>query len=92
MKFSLHLRYVTQFMTHINFKIFTMLRLAVSTGKERRSILNFLSRRVQKKKPVEMDTTDYLLSNPIDKERLLQAMDDFENNRSVFIQRDLIEL
>ncbi|WAC09503.1 hypothetical protein [Dyadobacter pollutisoli] len=69
-----------------------MLRLALATNRGKRSILNFLSRRVQKKKPVEMDTTDYLLSSPIDRERLLQAMDDFENNRSVFVQRDLIEL
>jgi hypothetical protein len=69
-----------------------MLRLALSTEREKRTILNFLSRKAQKKKPVGMDTTDYLLSNPTDREGLLKAMDDFENNRNVFIQRDLIEL
>ena len=69
-----------------------MLRLALSTGREKRSILNFLSRKVRKSRTVGMDTTDILLSNPIDREGLLKAMDDFENNRNVFIQRDLIQL
>lgn len=69
-----------------------MLRLALSTEREKRSILSFLSRKARKKKSVEMDTTDYLMSNPADRDGLLKAMDDFENNRSVFIRKDLIEL
>lgn len=69
-----------------------MLRLALSTEREKRSILNFLSRKARKKRSVEMDATDYLLSNPVDRDGLLKAMDDFENNRSVFVQKDLIEL
>ena len=69
-----------------------MLRLALSTEREKRTLLNFLSRKARKKKAVEMDATEYLLSNPLDREGLLKAMNDFENKRSVFIQRDLIEL
>ena len=68
-----------------------MLRLALSTEKDKRSILHFLNRKIREKKTVEMDTTDYLMRSPVNREQLLRAMHDFENNRSVFIQRDLIE-
>jgi hypothetical protein len=68
-----------------------MLRLALATEREKRSILNFLSRKTQKRKAVEMDTTDYLLRNPVNRERLLQAMEDIENRRNL-VYHDLIEL
>lgn len=69
-----------------------MLRLALSSSKEKRTILSVLrTPKSQKKRLSQMDTTEYLMSSPIDKEGLLKAMDDFENNRGIFIQRDLIE-
>ncbi|MCF2487167.1 hypothetical protein [Dyadobacter sp. CY347] len=67
-----------------------MLRLALSTEREKRTILNFLSRKVRKKRAVEMDTTEYLMSNPVNREYLLQAIDDIENGRNI-IYRELIE-
>ncbi|MEO6285122.1 MAG: hypothetical protein ABIN80_07215 [Dyadobacter sp.] len=68
-----------------------MLRLALATEREKRIILNFLSRKTQKGKSVEMNTTDYLMSNSVNRERLLQAMDDIENGRNL-VYHDLIEL
>jgi hypothetical protein len=68
-----------------------MLRLALSTEREKRTIQNLLSRKARKKKHVEMDTTDYLLSNPVNREYLLRAIGDVENGRNI-IHRDLIEL
>ncbi|WP_026628166.1 hypothetical protein [Dyadobacter alkalitolerans] len=70
-----------------------MLRLAVSSSKGKRTILGFLRvLKSQTKLAPKMDTTEYLMSSPTDREGLLKAMDDFENNRDVFIQRNLIEL
>lgn len=67
-----------------------MLRLALSTEKDKRSILHFLNRKIRKKKAVEMDTMEYLMSSPVNREYLLQAIDDVENGRNI-IYRDLIE-
>ena len=70
-----------------------MLRLAVPNRREKRAILNFLrSVKISNGTLPFSDTTDYLMSNPLNKERLLRAVNDFENNRDIFIQRDLIEL
>jgi hypothetical protein len=70
-----------------------MLRLAVPSRREKRTILNFLRiLKPQKGESVPTDTTDYLMSSPVNKELLLKAIDDYENNRDVFIQRDLIEI
>ncbi|MCE7071250.1 hypothetical protein LZG74_13105 [Dyadobacter sp. CY327] len=67
-----------------------MLRLAVPSSKEKRTILNFLSRKARKKAVAEMDATEYLMSNPVNRDYLLKAIDDVENGRNIFY-RDLIE-
>ncbi|MCE7061034.1 hypothetical protein [Dyadobacter sp. CY343] len=69
-----------------------MLRLAVPSQREKRAIRDFLRTiKTQKKSPAQMDTTDYLLSNPRNRELLLKAIEDLKSNPGIFIQRDLIE-
>ncbi|KAA0991762.1 type II toxin-antitoxin system Phd/YefM family antitoxin [Dyadobacter aurulentus] len=67
-----------------------MLRLAVPSQKEKRAIRNFLRTiKTQKESPAQMDTTDYLMSDPRNRELLLKAIDDVKNGKFIF--RDLIE-
>ncbi|WP_031526735.1 hypothetical protein [Dyadobacter crusticola] len=69
-----------------------MLRLAMPPKREKRAIREFLrTLKAQKQSPAQMDTTDYLLSDPTNKRLLLKAIEDLKNNPGCFIQRDLIE-
>ncbi|WAC09505.1 hypothetical protein [Dyadobacter pollutisoli] len=68
-----------------------MLRLALATNRGKRTILSFLRNlKPQKKRFVPMDTTEYLMSSPENRDRLLKAIDDVKNGRNI-IYRDLIE-
>jgi hypothetical protein len=69
-----------------------MLRLAVPSQREKRAIRDFLRTiKTQRKSPAQMDTTDYLMSDPRNRELLLKAIEDLKSNPGIFIQRDLIE-
>lgn len=69
-----------------------MLRLAVPSQREKRAIRNFLRTiKTPKQSPAQMDTTDYLMGDPRNRELLLKAIEDLKNNPGIFIQRDLIE-
>jgi hypothetical protein len=68
-----------------------MLRFTVSSEREKRAILSVLrSGKSRQANAAQMDTTDYLLSNPVNRELLLRAIEDVENHRNI-IHRDLIE-
>ncbi|KQS31164.1 hypothetical protein ASG33_12550 [Dyadobacter sp. Leaf189] len=67
-----------------------MLRLAVPAKREKRAIRNFLrTLKSQPKSSAQMDTTEYLMSDPRNRELLLKAIEDVENGKFIF--RDLIE-
>ncbi|CAG5068331.1 hypothetical protein DYBT9623_01061 [Dyadobacter sp. CECT 9623] len=67
-----------------------MIRLTMPPKRDRRAIRDFLrTARVQKKSPAQMDTTDYLMSDPRNRELLLKAIEDVKNGKFIF--RDLIE-
>jgi hypothetical protein len=63
----------------------------VPSNRGKRAILSFLRNlKSQKNGLVPMDTTEYLMSSPENRERLLKAIDDVNNGRNI-IYRDLIE-
>lgn len=58
--------------------------------REKRAIRDFLRTvKAQRTSPAQMDTTDYLMSDPRNRELLLKAIEDVENGKFIF--RDLIE-
>lgn len=72
-----------------------MLRPARPSGKRKnRVLLRFIrTLKIYRRRPWDkMDTTDYLMSSPANRESLLQAIYDIENNKNVLIYRDLIEV
>jgi hypothetical protein len=67
-----------------------MLRLAMPPKREKRAIRDFLrTLKAQKQSPAQMDTTDYLMSDPTNRKLLLKAIEDVKNGKFIF--RDLIE-